>query len=79
MRIDLVIWRELKAQDISPKNSAHGRFVSWESAIAQMGVRRSSVLLFELHINWIRVRASPASIYFHTGSFLNFTHTCPYI
>ena len=42
-----------------------------ESAIAQMGERRSSVLLSELHTNWVRVRASPASMYFHTGWCIN--------
>ena len=40
----------------------------WESAIAQMGERKSSVLLSELHTNWVRVRAS---MYFHTGWRIN--------
>ena len=48
-----------------------GNKTTWESAIAQMGERQSSVLLSELHTNWVRVRASPASMYFHTGWCIN--------
>ena len=48
-----------------------GAQLIWESAIAQMGERRSSVLLSELHTNWVRVRASPASMYFHTEWCIN--------
>ena len=41
----------------------------WGSAIAQLGERRS--LVSELHTNLVRVRASPASMYFQSGGCIN--------